>query len=254
MSLDLHHPYKVELEMFEGPLDLLLHLIKKHDVDIMDINISRILDQYMEYLDLLEEMNIDLVGDFLLMASELAYLKSKTLLPDDGVEEEDEGDDPRADLIRRLLEYQRYKDAAQELRERPMLGRDVFEHGIPYQEPEEEGPLEMDLFQLISCFNELLQKAPKKTFHEVHVDRVSVTDRIYEVMDMLKDKSTVEFSSLFEAGATRDRLIVTFLAILEMARLKMLKVTQTERMGEVYIAPSFEAAETGDLSGKVTLQ
>ncbi|MDX1386407.1 MAG: segregation/condensation protein A, partial [bacterium] len=190
MSLEFHHPYKVELEVFEGPLDLLLHLIKKNDVDILDIPVSFILDQYMEYLSLMEEMNIDLAGDFLLMASELALIKSKLLLPNQGEGmDEDEGDDPRSDLIHRLLEYQRYKDAAQELVDRPMLGRDVFAQGV-YQEDvdEEEGPMEVDLFSLISCFYQILEKAPKQTIHEVEGERISVTDRIYEIMALLKDQ------------------------------------------------------------------
>lgn len=256
MTLNFQNSYKVELEVFEGPLDLLLHLIKKNDVDILDIPIHLILEQYLQYLNLMEEMNIDLAGDFLLMASELALIKSKMLLPDHGeLDEEEEGDDPRSDLIKRLLEYQRYKEAAQDLMVRPMLGRDVFGQGN-YQEDDEEGesPMEVDLFSLIHCFYQILDNAPKGKIHEVQAERISVTDRIYEIMAQLKDVDVVPFSTLFEGQFSRERLIVTFLAILEMARMKMLKVTQAEERGEIYLKPSFETAEVQDIAGNVTLQ
>lgn len=255
--IELNHPYKVDLEIFEGPLDLLLHLIKKNDVDILNINISLILDQYMNYLNLMEELNIDLAGDFLLMASELAHIKSKLLLPQsDDDESEDDEDDPRSDLIQRLLEYQRFKEAAASLMERPMLGRDVFNHGVVQEEfdDEEEGPMEVDLFSLISCFYEMLEKAPKQSVHEIHAERISVSDRIYEIMDQIKEQEMVEFTSLFEGQVSRDRLIVTFLAILEMTRLKMLGITQAEVKGQIYLQPRFETAEVTDIAGQVTLQ
>lgn len=256
MSLDFHHPYKVDLEVFEGPLDLLLHLIKKNDVDILDIPVSLILEQYMNYLNLMEEMNIDLAGDFLLMASELAHIKSKMLLPSyDQEDAEEEGEDPRSDLIQRLLEYQRYKEAAQELSGRPMLGRDTFGHGVYHEDvDDEEGPMEVDLFSLISCFYEILEKAPKKTVHEIHGERISVTDRIYEIMAAFKDHEMIEFSRLFEGELTRERLILTFLAVLEMTRLKLLNITQTEARGEIYLRPSFESADIKDIAGNVTIQ
>lgn len=256
MTLQGQNAYKVDLEVFEGPLDLLLHLIKKNDLDIVNIPMTLILEQYMEYLDLLEELNIDLAGDFLLMASELAHIKSKLLLPDHKEGEEDEeGDDPRAELIRRLLEYQRYKEAANQLIERPMLGRDVFTHTVPVDPiEEEEAPVEVDLFQLISCFYDMLKKAPKTTVHEVRVERVSVTERIYELMDRLRGQQMVEFRSLFEGETTRDRLIVTFLALLEMVRLKVLQVTQNATYGEIYMVPVFEGADMQNIEANVTIQ
>jgi Uncharacterized conserved protein len=256
MSLAMESAYKVDLEMFEGPLDLLLHLIRKNDVDILDIPVTLLLEQYLEYLNLLEELNIDLAGDFLLMASELAHIKSKLLLPDTGEEgaAEEEGD-PRAELVRRLLEYQRYKEAAEILVKRPMLGRDVFTQGHPPDDFEAEAePVEVDVFQLVSCFSEILKKAPKKTIHEVQVERVSVTERIYELMDRLREQKMVEFSTLFEGEVTRERLIVTFLAILEMSRLKLLQVQQSANCGEIYLLPSFESAELQNLGEQVTLQ
>ncbi len=256
MTVEFYHPYKVDLELFEGPLDLLLHLIRKNDVDILDIPISPILDQYMEYIGLMEEMNIDLAGDFLLMASELAHIKSKLLLPPDQVtQEEQEQEDPRAELIRRLLEYQRYKEAAEALWARPMLGRDVFHQARPYEEAEtEEGPVEVELFALLSCFYDLLKKAPKKNVHSVMTERVSVTDRIYEIMALMQGKEMSEFSTLFSDQPTREGLIVTLLAILEMARLKMLKITQSQARGEIYLCPSFAELGVEVLAGQVTLQ
>ncbi|MDL1872935.1 segregation/condensation protein A [Deltaproteobacteria bacterium PRO3] len=256
MLSETQNAYKVDLEVFEGPLDLLLHLIKKNDVDIIDIPISLILEQYMEYLNLLEELNIDLAGDFLLMASELAHIKSKLLLPDhDKGEEDEEGEDPRAELIRRLLEYQRYKEAANALAARPMLGRDVFAHGMtPDPIEEEEAPVEVDLFQLISCFYEMLKKAPKTTVHEVRVERVSVTERIYELMDKMRGQSMLEFRQLFDGQATRGGLIVTFLAVLEMVRMKVLQVTQSQTYGEIYLVPAFEGADLQNLEANVTIQ
>jgi len=256
MMQEPQHAYKVDLEVFEGPLDLLMHLIKKNDVDILNIPISLVLEQYMEYLNLLEELNIDLAGDFLLMASELAHIKSKMLLPDYAKgEEEEEGDDPRAELIRRLLEYQRYKEAASTLASRPMLGRDVFTHTMaPDPIEEEEAPVEVDLFQLISCFYEMLKKAPKITVHEVRVERISVTERIYELMDRLRGQTMAEFRSLFEGQATRERLIVTFLAVLEMVRMKVLQVTQNQTYGEIYLVPSFEGADLQNIEANVTIQ
>jgi len=256
MNAEAREPYKVDLEIFEGPLDLLLHLIKKNDLDIINIPIAFVLEQYMAHIELLEELNIDLAGDFLLMASELAHIKSKLLLPDQGESEEEETiEDPRADLIRRLLEYQRYKEAAGELMKRPMLNRDVFTHApLGEEEEPEEEPVEADLFHLISSFYEMLKKAPKTTIHEVAVERVSVTERIYELMDFLREKPMVQFHELFESGATRERLIVTFLAVLEMARLKVLQVTQSENQGPIYLVPVFEAVDVQNLGEQVTLQ
>lgn len=240
MSFTPQHLYKVDLEVFEGPLDLLLHLIKKNDVDILDIPISHILAQYLQYLELMQELNIDLAGDFLLMASELAHIKSKMLLPQDQqVEEEEEGQDPRDELVRRLLEYQRYKEAAQNLQERPQLGRDTFVlEALGQEENEEEAPLEAELFTLMNCFLELLKKAPKKTVHEVTAERISVTERLYQLLEILKKKEVVAFAELFEGDKTRPQMIVSFLAILEMAKLKLIHVTQTSAQGELFIKAS----------------
>jgi len=220
--------YKVKLPAFEGPLDLLLHLIRKDDVSIAAIPIAHVLEQYMEYLSLMQELNIDLAGEFILMAAELAHIKSKMLLPDAEADEE-EGEDPRADLIRRLLEYKQFKDAAARLASRPLLGREVFKRPpAPEEEESEEAPVEADVFKLLSAFHDLLKNLKPEKAHEVTVERLSVTERIYELLEKLKSASSVTFEALFEGQFTKAQCIVTFLAVLEMARLKLIRVFQAE--------------------------
>jgi len=221
--------YRVNLEVFEGPLDLLLYLIKKNDLDIYDIPISFILEEYLRYLDSLKEMNIDLAGEFLLMAADLTHIKSRMLLPGEGIEgdDADEEGDPRADLVRRLLEYQRYKEASEKLVERPMLNRDVF---IKQQSVRDEhivdAPLEGEVFDLITAFSKMLQRVPKSKVHEVTIDRISVNEKIFQLIDRIKKDATVTLEELLPDPLTRYDIVITFLAILEMARLKIIKVYQ----------------------------
>jgi len=231
--------YRVDIEAFEGPLDLLLHLVQQEKVDISDIPIAKVLDQYLAYLNLMEELNIDLSGDFILMASELALIKSKMLLPAEGQEDEEEGVDPRADLIRRLLEYQRYKEGAVLLMGRPLLERDVFVRGQPEDLGIEATPLEADIFNLVTCFSQILARAPKVLAHEVMATSMSVTERIYELIEQFKlsQHQALEFKELFKDKQTRDRLIVTFLAILEMCRLKILVIRQMKAGESIFITP-----------------
>lgn len=229
--------HRIHLEVFEGPLDLLLHLIKKEDVDIYDIPISKVLHQYLEYLDLAKDLNIDLAGEFIEMASELAYIKSKMLLPEPETEAE-EGTDPRADLVARLLEYQRYKMAAQSLLERPLLGRDVFsrppsETGADAVDPE----MEADTLALLTAFQKLLKRLPKDQYHEVRQIRMGVAERILELTEFLKGKDQVVFEDLFTGVASRGELIVTFLALLEMAKQRLVKVHQEAVRHQIFIRP-----------------
>jgi segregation and condensation protein A len=217
----------VNLEVFEGPLDLLLYLIRKNDVDVYDIPIAFILAEYLTYLDTLAEMNIDLAGDFLLMAAELTHLKSKMLLPTEAEADEDEEGDPRADLVRRLLEYQRYKEASEELAKRPMMGRDVFSAGLRERPAEDDdAPIEANVFDLVNAFSTILGRISKDRFHEVAVDRLSVNDRIMQIVDMLKGDATVTIEELLPLLITKYDVVITFLAILEMAKLKMVRVYQ----------------------------
>ena len=227
--------YKVNLPVFEGPLDLLLHLIRKNDVDPTNIPIVDLLTQYMDYVTLMQELNIDMAGEFILMAAELTHIKSKMLLPNPD-SEDDEGEDPRADLARRLLEYQRFKEAAQQLNRRALLGRDVFVRIASEEESEvQEGPIEGDSFKLLTAFNDVLKRLKPEKAHEVLVERLSVTERIYQILDKLKELKSMSFESLFEEHVTKAQCVVTFLAVLELARLKMIYTHQSESLGPIHL-------------------
>jgi segregation and condensation protein A len=229
--------YAVKLSIFEGPLDLLLHLIRLNEVDITDIPIALIAEQYIEYLDLMRELNLDVAGEYLLMAATLAWIKSRMLLPPEEGEEEDEGADPRAELIARLLEYQRFKEAAEQLRERQILGRDVFEVRGPSPEttPEAEREIEVGLIELLEAFRKILRAAQSaEQPHEVATEMITVRERMVAVMDALRAREVVEFEQIFqleeEVPPSRTLIVVTFLAILELVRLSALRVYQG--MGE----------------------
>ncbi len=224
--------YRVRLDIFEGPLDLLLHLIKKNEVDIYDIPISTITDQYLEYLDLMKGMNLNLAGEFIVMAATLMHIKSRMLLPvPEQTEEGEEGEDPRAELIRKLLEYQRFKEAAEELSTRTLLGRDVFKRGsaVCIEDVDEGGGLvNLSVFDLVEALRDVLKKASKAHPMELTVDRFRVADKIDYIIDLLETKRSETFSALFPKGASRGEIIVTFLALLELARLLLIRVHQTD--------------------------
>jgi segregation and condensation protein A len=223
----------VKLDVFEGPLDLLLHLIRENEVDVHDIPIAAIAAQYVEYLALMRELNLDVAGEYLLMAATLAWIKSRMLLPPAPGEEEEEGVDPRLELVARLLEYQRFKEAAEELGRRPLLGRDVFEaRGAgPEQASDAEREVEVGLFQLVSAFREVLRRARAAAApHAVEHDPVSVIDCLRAVMERLEVARQVAFAALFEGAegpASRPRLVATFLALLELARLAAIRLYQS---------------------------
>ena len=223
--------YNVKLEIFEGPLDLLLHLIKKSEVDIYSIPIAVITEQYIEYIDMMKEMNLDFAGEFLVMAATLVHIKSRMLLPVEALPEgsEEEGIDPREELVRRLLEYQRYKDAAAELGGRPLLGRDVFAKGqgvVP--ESEEPGLMNISVFDLMEALKGILARAPRGVVLELTAERFKIADKINYVLERLGAEKSAAFTSLFPDGAVRGEIIVTFLAILELAKLLLIKIHQTD--------------------------
>jgi segregation and condensation protein A len=225
--------YAVKLPVFEGPLDLLLHLIRLNEVDVTDIPIARVAQQYLEYLEVLRELDLDVAGEYLLMAATLAWIKSRMLLPPEPGEDDDEGLDPRAELVARLLEYQRFKEAAGELAELPRLGRDVFRPSLPGVEPipDEERTVSVGLFELLTAMRSVLdQSRARSATHEVEVEEVTVLERMRAVMDALDHAETLEFLDLFrEPGgevAGRARVVATFLAILELARLGALRIYQ----------------------------
>ena len=225
--------YDVKLAIFEGPLDLLLHLIRQNEVDITDIPVQRIAEQYLETIELMEELNLDVAAEYLVMAATLALIKSRMLLPNEDGEEEGV-EDPRADLVQRLLEYQRFKEAAETLSKRRLLGRDVWSVVGPGPEkrPESEREIEVGLFELVAAFKDVLDGAKGEVLkHEIETENVTVRDRMLVVMELLELNETVEFMRIFETPGesgppTRPVLVATFLAVLELARLSALRIYQ----------------------------
>jgi segregation and condensation protein A len=233
-------PYTVRLEMFEGPLDLLLHLIHKNELDITNIPIALITEQDLEYLKLMKVLNLDMAGEYLLMASTLLYIKSKMLLPASSEEGEEEGEDPRAELVRRLLEYQKYKAAAAELEKRPMLDRDVFlrSTSMEVEDAGEEERVEVNLFELIEAFRKILERVKTEEFHEVILDRLSVEEKAQEIFYLLqREKRSMAFHLLFPEQASRRVIIITFLAILELVKMKLVRVFQLTPFETIRISP-----------------
>jgi segregation and condensation protein A len=233
-------PYTVRLEMFEGPLDLLLHLIQKNEVDIFNIPIALITEQYLETINVMKVLNLDIVGEYLLMTSTLLHIKSKMLLPISAEEEEEEGEDPRAELVRRLLEYQKYKQAAVELERRPMLDRDVFIRLVLVddQELREEERIEVNLFELLDAFRHVLERAKPEPVHEVILDRISVEEKVQDILSLLRrENRSIAFHLLFPEQASRRVIIVTFLAILELVKSKLIRIFQTSLFETIRISP-----------------
>ena len=250
---DLRDGYSVHLDKFDGPLDLLLHLIRKNEVDICDISIADITRQYLDYIKLMKVLNLDVAGDFLLMASTLLHIKSRMLLPPDDQEEGEEEGDPRAELIRRLLEYQQYKEAGMVIGARALLGREVFSRTCPdpslAKAKSDEGPLEVSLFELVDAFRALLARIPAESFHDVAPgDSLSIADCINEILSLLQERDTLQFDELVRDEQTRERIIVTFLALLELCRLKLIRIFQNEECGAIWFVPAVaqEQAEADD--------
>jgi len=249
--------YKVELPEFEGPLDLLLHLVKKHELDILDIPIAFITDRYLQMLDVMRSLNLDVAGEYLLMAATLAHLKSRELVPPDpaedaalAAEEDEDGLDPRQELIRRLLEYQKFKDAGDKLAGRPVTGRNVWPRGASAEDvaglhalPGGAPLAEVPVFRLIESLERVLSRAKVTFTHDVITDRISITDKINELVDRLERDGSFSFESCFSfvdepmqsALAVKGQVVVTFLAILEMTRLKMVRLTQADVESPIYI-------------------
>jgi segregation and condensation protein A len=225
--------YAVKLPAFEGPLDLLLHLIRQNEVDIVDIPIALIGRQYLHYIELMKELNIDVAGEYLVMAATLALIKSRMLLPPEENEDDADEIDPRTELIARLLEYQRFKEAADALSRRRLLGRDIFEAQGSPPEPtsDNDREIEVGLFELIEAFRQVLDEAREQMrMHSVETENVTVRDRMIYVMDLFEHVDHVEFSEIFQIGQlgapSRAMLVATFLAMLELARLGALHIFQ----------------------------
>jgi segregation and condensation protein A len=235
--------YRVRLELFEGPLDLLLHLIKKNEVDVTNIPVATITEQYLAALDLMRDLNLDIAGEYLVMAATLTLLKSRMLLPSPEPEEGEEPD-PRADLVRQLLEYQRFREAAQSLGERPLLRRDTFARdtnaeGLP-PDPDAAPPVKVTLWELLEAFRTVLKRAQPDPVHEVTLEPISLRQRIGDVLRTLGVARTVTFDSLFGEAPARGFVIVTFLAVLELMKLGAIDAVQETLMGPILIVLAVE--------------
>ena len=227
--------YAVKLDnIFEGPMDLLVHLIRKNEVDIYDIPIAKITVQFLSYLEWLRKMNIDFAGDFLLMASTLAQIKSKMLLPVPDDEEHNE-EDPRMEIARPILEYMQIKSAAQNLGDRKLLGADTFTR--PQAPDDDSGSqdqmIRIGLFELVDAFQKILEKTSGEHLIDFEPDRISVKDKISNIIRMLEEKTSAAFDDLFTENRGKNEIIVTFLALLEMVKMGLLQITQHIQTGVI---------------------
>ncbi|HEY0789587.1 MAG TPA: segregation/condensation protein A [Chthoniobacterales bacterium] len=248
--------HKVQLEVFEGPLDLLLYLVKKEEVDIYAVSIERITRQYLEYLDTFRLLDLQLAGEFLVMAANLIYLKSRSLLPvhQQPPDEETEEEDPRWNLIRQLVEYKKFKDAAAALHHREQEQENILPR-VP-EKPDLGAPdvllkQEVSIFDLINAFQKVLRRleGKRENLREIFEENFTVSDKIEAILILVHDTRTLRFSDLFASVASRTEIVVTFLALLELIRLKQLRVTQRGTFDEIVITRA--AVEEGDgVTGK----
>ena len=240
--------YRVKLEVFEGPLDLLLHLIKKEEVDIYDIPVARITDEYLQYLNLLETMNLDVAGEYLVMAATLTHIKSRMLLPpsEDDTEEPDE--DPRADLVHQLVEYQRYREAAVALGERAVLTRDVFRRD-PAAPDNDRGEgirlRDVTIGDLLEAFREVMERSLRESFHEIVHEEISVDECVQLIVRRMEMDGPLRFRDLFAGAPSRRRLVATFLALLELVKQQAIHARQEEDGAEILLFP--KAGKTSHL-------
>lgn len=230
--------YRIKLDIFEGPLDLLLYLIKRNDLNIYDIPISKITEQYLQYMELMRLLDLDIASEFLVMAATLIELKSKMLLPKPELEAAQEELDPRADLVNRLLEYQKYKTVAEELRRRELVYRDIFTRPGEPPPVQEEGTdvyFEASLFDLISAFSKALKEVPKEIFYEVVKDEFTVEQKVHDILRLLLNLPAVSLEELFSKAKNKLEIVATFLAILELIRLHEITVAQKGLFGDIVI-------------------
>lgn len=226
--------YKVKLEIFEGPLDLLLYLIKKNEIDIYDIPIAAITEQYLEYLELMRMLDLNIAGEFLVMAATLIHIKSKMLLPPEEKEilpEEEE--DPREELVRRLLEYKKFKEVAGVLQDLEGQRRQMFTRGVAVELDSGEKFFEASLFDLITALTRVLKDVPKEVFQEIVKDEFTVEQKVHDLLHLLVDKPFIYLSGLFKEAKNKLEIIATFLAVLELIRLKEILVVQKASFGEI---------------------
>ncbi len=230
--------YVVRLEIFEGPLDLLLHLINRNEVQITDIPIALITSQYLETIDLMKSLNLDVAGEYLFMAAYLTHIKSQMLLPNDAVIDPEEiGPDPRRELVAHLLEYKRHREAAEMLNAGIMLGRDVFVREAP--EEIDYGaiaePINVSVGDLVDAFNHILARTSRRDLIEMVPEKLLVKDKINEILDLLKEKNFLAFDSLMETDSSRINMLIGFLAILELVKLQLIKLIQQKPFGPILL-------------------
>lgn len=237
-----YDPLQIKLPVYEGPFDLLLDLIKKNEMDIYNISISEITKQYLDYLGQMKALSLEIAGEFLVMAATLIYIKSKMLLPNETIDEEEDGVDPREELVRKLLEYQSFKEAAKNLslleHERGrVFTRQVTDYYLKELSPEDIGidTFSADLYDLLHAFHSVLSQMKHVEFHEVFEEEVTIEEKIYFIRKELSEKSEIPFRKLLGEKFTKNELIATFLALLELVRLKFLRAKQSETFGEILI-------------------
>jgi len=232
--------YKIKLELFEGPLDLLLYLVKKDHLNIYDIPISKVTEQYLQYLNLMQLLDLNIAGEFLVLAAELMKIKSKMLLPAEETAEEEEQEDPRAELIKRLLEYEKFKQIAETLREKETSQKEVFKRPKVEVEKEAGGEkpayFEASIFDLINAFSAALKDVPKEVFYEVIKDEFTIEEKVHSLLHLLLVESSVRVSTLFAKAKHKLEVIVTFLAILELVRMKEVMLRQTGLFDDIEIS------------------
>lgn len=228
---------KIKLEVFEGPLDLLLYLIRKEEIDIYDIPIAKITEQYLGYLEFMKMLDLNIAGEFILMAATLMHIKSKMLLPPDPNEVKDEEEsDPRMELVQKLLEYKKFKEAAGELYGMETRQKDVFGRSVSYDVEKDSKPcFEASLFDLITAFSKIVKDIPKEVFYEVIKDEFTVEGKMHDIFHMLVDRPLVLFSDLFKDAKSKFEIVTIFLAVLELIRLKEIVAIQEKTFGEIKI-------------------
>ncbi len=235
---DLYIPpdaLEVFLDAFEGPLDLLLYLIKRQNLDILNIPLAKITQQYMEYIELMKELRLELAAEYLVMAAMLAEIKSRMLLPRP-VSEEEEGEDPRAELIRRLQEYERFKQAAEDLHELPQYGRDVFP--VRVEAPDKnirQEPPQLELRELLLALKDVLQRADMFSNHHITQEPLSLRERMSRVLEAVSTERFIDFHELFDITEGRDGVVVTFMAILELLKQTLIEMVQSETFGPIHV-------------------
>lgn len=231
--------YSIKVPVFEGPLDLLLHLIKENKIDIYDIPIALITKHYLEYIDIMKELNLEIASDFLVMAATLIYIKSRMLLPpDETIETGEEQDDPRAGLVQRLLEYQAYKEASGTLREREEVWANIFSRPPMDKDEIEAEPelylFDVNIFDLMGALKKIMSRVPPEAI-KITKETLTVKDRISMILEKMETGHTMRFDALFEQDVTRLQIIITFLALLEILRLRLVRAYQDREFGTIWI-------------------